>query len=1000
MRRHVVPLQLAALMVLVSAQGASAADDPVRGIGAVGSYVQPGAWSEVVVTVNNRSQQDQQATVTVVAPGDAGKARFSRVVHVPARRSRATRVQVLLPEQPASQGPDAPDAGPRQAELPLTLFTSSAGLVERSYLAWKLAPDASALCIPNVRGERHDTDRYVAAGGHIAVCEVRFLDAAGNVLPSAGDAPALESDTGWTTRTVERTVPPAARRIVVAPTLYGTGTLDIGEIRIDPVVGEGAVPTLAFGSPSNAWQVGNVPIDAEGGFARLKNTQHGTTASFEARTSLPAGLSAVRVSVRLRGDKLYGGRGVFGNMRRLVGHQPRWLPTRWAGLEMVDLLLFKAVTGDDLRPSQMQAILDWARRGGTLVLVADEALPELLMGPAGRAAGVTAAGIHRVSRLDVRQADNDKPVGQFTLTWPMPLAELVPSDATVHYRANGLPLLTERPLGAGRVLVLGVPLGALDLATENRKTLHAVLAAVRPMQPRTAQPIDVNRADAPTDGQAPPTDVALRSIAGRQGPTAVLPVTLLAALSVLTLLAGLLLRLRGRGEWVWLGLIPASLCLSVGLYAWGRSRIATERLSFVGLITPVGHGEVRVQESFAYTSGRTSRELSFSAGVARATIRPTDLTSMTRRNEVRTGAELHIPARSIRTGGGAMFRTDALCAAPGIDSRVSFDAHGLSGRIVNRMPADLTHCVILTRNRTYRLTPVDGGANTVPADGVLRFRLGEASMLRRVTFDGDTDPAGAEKFGPIRGAAQPSEPADGEFTGSAVMNRTDNLRNAFVGRLLRDPAGVTRDAAPTLIGYTSYCPLDPLADRSVPRQGWNVVAWPLEITPPAPENRDRPVTIPAGFVVTDYEGSAAWNRLSRRFTDSHFDGALHVLAKPPEGFGRLRDVTATLIVTLRANGRRLSIFGVRGGRLNGGDHVVPPGAERTRIDNPRLRDARIVIPDADAFRNARGQYVFLLRVESIGGLPADITEVPKWRFERVDVALKGRYEKDSHRGDE
>ncbi|MFW6132887.1 MAG: DUF4350 domain-containing protein [Planctomycetota bacterium] len=1007
------------MLVLAAALQPVGADEPLvfrSASGALGPFVQPGSWCEVVVSLENPGESDQDATVTLSAPGAKGTAHFSRELSVTAGTARMTRVFVLVPPLPTPEQGAAVDI-PSQTELGVTLFSPTTGRIRRSFLTQTVTPESPALHILRAAGEPHDTDTYISLGGRIAVCRVGFRDADGQPLPAEGDEPALSGDSEWTSKTVERTVPTGARSIVISPTIHGTGTLEIDDVRVEPVAGAGGAATqptgeagpaalqpVTFDAPNETWRIGQVTrvgqAEGDNRFARLTSTDRDTETSFEMEAPLPPGVRAVRISARLRGRELRGGRGLFAEMPRVLG-LTRDMPTRWMGLDMVGLLLMTSGAGEQLSPSQTGALLDWVRRGGTLVLASDADMPDLLRGRFGRVAGVAAAGTHRVSRLDVRKrtAQGPRDIGRFELEWPLPMAELLVTDATVHYEANGLPLLTERCVGQGRVFALATPLGALGISRTDPTKLQDVLREVRPggaTSQLAVAPDHVHAGDG--EGEAVPADAALRSIAGRRGPAPAVPVAIMAALSGLVLVGGLLLRLRGRGELVWVVLIPLSVCLSIGIYTCGRRQVADEQLSFVGLITPVGEGQVRVQESFAYYSGRSSREVGFTSGAERASIRPTELTSPTRRREIRTGRYLHMPRRTVRTGAGAVFRADALIAAPGLSGYWSFDADGLTGRVRNDMPADLTHCVILAGRRTYRLNAARTEQNTIPADGEVRPRVGPDDMLRHIEY-AEPERPGAGRFG-ATGRAMTAAGATGEFTGSAVMTRIDNIRNEFVSGLIRPPAAVAEQAPPLLIGYTAYCPLDPLPDRDLPRHGWNVVAWPMEFAPPAPEDRAEPVQIPAGFVTTRYRGAMVWNPMTRQFVGSQYGGELTVRAAAPEGFGRLRDTTVTLIVTLRAPGKRLVVRGVEGGEVDKGRRVVPPGAGQTEFDNPRLQDERIVIPDADAFANRRGEYVFILQVEDLGEQPTDITDIPEWRFERVDVALEGTYQEEPNRDSE
>ncbi len=993
--------------------------------GAVGNYVQPGHWSEVIATVRNPSDESQEVLVTFAAPGgEGGAAYFSSGMLVPPWTARKCRLMVLMPPRPGEQGPTRRRTGRLlpESELPLTVFSPGAGQLKRSYLAQTFSENSMPILIARGDDVAHDTDGYIAAGGKVLECQVRFLDASGEPMDSDGDAFGLAEDSEWMQRTGERRVPTGAAQIVLRPRLFGRGTGDMDDIIVTPIgvpaaeadaaepaafAGPGEfdpLPTLDFEGDVEGWRIENATTETEGGNAFLRlapRKQDGEEADaappIELAAPLPPGTTSVRVSIRMRGEGLKGNRGLFGDTPAAFG-PTRGLPTRWAGLDMIRLLLFKASAHKELRPSQMRAILDWTRRGGTLMLAADETMPTLLAGPFGRAAGVRAVGVHRVGALDVRShlPEGEEHPGRFTLEWPFPMAELFAVEADVLYSANGLPLLTHRPLGQGRVFTLAVPLGALDRVREDAQPLHEVLLTADPQEAGGGSAIEPDRLTEPLPDGPSPAMSALQSIAGRRGPSAVVPVSVIGAFVALVVVAGVVLRRRRRGEWVWVGLVPLAVIVSIGLYAWGRAQVTPEQLSYIGLITPLGDGRVRVQESFAYYSGKETRTLDMTSGSERATIRPWPLISPTERPEVRTGPRLHLPEREVRTGAGATFQVDAVHEMPGLDGHWSFDADGLTGRVENRFPTDLTHCVVLSGGRTYRLRTEGRDDGVLPAGESLRPAVGPEQFLRYVEFESPQADTGGAQFGPVIGAPREPSRASGEFTGSAVLTRTDNIRNDLVGRIVRPTPGSA--APPVLIGYTDSCPLDPIPGREMHRQGWNIVAWPLAYAPPPADAREGRFRIPAGFAHMELHGPNLWNPLTTQFVGSRFAGELTVRAAPPEGFGRLRDATVTLIVSLRAPGWKLTVRGLEGGDPDG-RRIEPTGPERTEFIDPRLRDTELRITNADEFRNAAGEYVFVLRTE-LTNTNLSTEDRPELKYERIDVALEGQYEEEQDRGDE
>jgi hypothetical protein len=195
---------------------------------------------------------------------------------------------------------------------------------------------------------------------------------------------------------------------------------------------------------------------------------------------------------------------------------------------------------------------------------------------------------------------------------------------------------------------------------------------------------------------------------------------------------------------------------------------------------------------------------------------------------------------------------------------------------------------------------------------------------------------------------------------------------------------------PVLIGYTAHSPIDPLGGRELVRQGWSVVVHPLTVAAPPPADRDKPVYIPAGFTDVEFShrGSPIWNMLTQAFEASKFPGELIVEARPPAGFGGLREAGAALTISLRAGQHRLIVSGVVGGDASNGRRD-----ELARFEPARLTNQVVQAPRIDDYRGPDGRYVFSLKVDLAGaddGEAVPVEDRPDWAFERVDVALKGK----------
>ena len=656
-------------------------------------------------------------------------------------------------------------------------------------------------------------------------------------------------------------------------------------------------------------------------------------------------------------------------------------PDRWQGHDMVTILRLEEDIRA-LRPSQREAVLDWVRRGGLLMLTGGEGVTETLEGPLAAAAGVCAAGVHRVGQLRVVDLADGKPMPPVELGWPMPMLELCPAGAEVLCEANGLPLLTRKPLGGGWVLTLAVPVGAL---ADSR--LHRIWWRVA--QTRQVRP--------PVDGERflPPARNTLRGIAGRRGPTRNLVAVVLAIPVVAIVAAGAWLMRRRRGEWGWLVLIPLAAVMGIVIYAVSVARRDPQRISHVGLISGVGDGVARVQQVFLYYSGPGQRRLNFQAGTPRGVVRElATVGAALKHGTVETAELMSLPDLTVEVDNTRAVHVDTMKATPGITGSLTFGPDGLTGTLSNRLGLDVSQAVVYAGRRTYRLRCVAPGAlpgrlthgrdtpvAVAPGDFLARVRFVEDApkakppRARKPRRPPTTTPATRQA------AWQPTRRwAVGEFTGSLHNTTTDRLRNDLVGRIATVPGISTQvDTRAVLIGYADGALIEPLSADGAARQGWSVVVWPIRLAPPGDA---RAVLIPAGFVDLKFThvGAPVWDEMNQRFNPTFRPSEMLVHARPPRVIGRLEAAEARLRIRMDATGYQLIVSG-----------VVPRGrGEKVRLktfDNPRL--VELAATSADRFRAADGSYVFSLEVQRIGTPTED--DMMRWAFEEIDVVLKGTH---------
>ncbi len=692
------------------------------------------------------------------------------------------------------------------------------------------------------------------------------------------------------------------------------------------------------------------------------------------------------------------------------------LPSRWYGYSMVRVLLLTDVDTAALPVSQREAIFDWVRRGGVLMLAGGKTLAATLAGELSQDAGVTATGFHYVSRMNV--SEPNAPAQTVSLRWPLPMAELVPLEADVLATCNGLPLLTRRRLGQGVVFSLAMPVAALadeavrglwravrQAADEQRPILcdnfirnaqgdhdAGVLAASLQERCDRLPPAGREACLAIQDDVRAfqsPGRMTLGSIAGRRGPTRATAVGILLALAAAVVVAGVLLRVRRRGELLWLALAPTAVLGCIVLYAAGRAGSDNERLSFVSLVSSIGNGQVRVQEAYGYYSGPSERRLTLSAREPQAVIASLEQSASTALSlsEVATGATMALPDQVVPPNYTKAFSIDAVKTMPALSPSLTFDATGLAGTVRNDLGFTLGDCIVLASRRTYRLGPLAAG--TTPVSVPPSARLGTVQYVHLQEAIGAmgnaTRSAGDVMATPIA-KPLPGLPSAtwvnfgrGDFTASPLRGPVEILRNRLLGQLVSVAgAGKTVDDGPVLIGYGNRSVLDPLGGRVVERQGLTVVVWPLQIAAPA---AGTAVQAPSGLATVKLQGGAPslYGAAAQRFNAISHKAAMTVKVQPPWP-GGFSQATATLTMQTQAKDFRLRVLGIEAG--SNANRAVPVAS----VDRPGGSTV-VTVEQAQRFAGVDGSLNFIVRFESMDEPPPPPSAENV--FTDIDVDLEG-----------
>lgn len=683
--------------------------------------------------------------------------------------------------------------------------------------------------------------------------------------------------------------------------------------------------------------------------------------------------------------------------------------TRWYGYCLADVLVLIDPDMARMRASQREAVMDWVRRGGVLVLAGTNVQTGTFQQELADAAGVTAVGVHYETRLRVSGPGvSGAPV---KLHGPVPMVELLPAGATVLYWCNGLPLLTQQRLGDGTVLTLATPLsaiqdpslheiwGAVRKVMSSRTPVHSdgflkpdsvraeMDGFVRKMTGRLGGLPSAERAKAESllealKGYSEPGTQALLNLAGRRAPPRWVPTAILLGLTALVVVGGILLRRRRRGERLWLVLVPVAVALAAVLYAVGLARTDPERLTFVGLVSGLGDGTARVQEAYAYYSGPQTRTLTFSAGVPGGIVRDLGQLAAAANLETRIGAAMTLPNQSVQTNATKAFYVDGVCRGLNFDPVFTFDGEGLTGTVENGLGFPLTDSVIYVGGRTYRL------GNVAPGKG--------KAVVKRAQFSGRVEmvdlPESLRAIQKSMGGPEVQPPdawaMRGQFTASDTFTVVDRLRNGLMGYLASVPRlpRQVRDFPPVLVGYGSGSVLDPLEGRVLDRQGWNVVTWPVRLEAPAPGTA---VSIPTGFTRVEY-GPRGLARMDYgpkdantydpviRLPEMRGEMAQVIRAEAPAAVSGIENVKAKLVLYANAKSYRMTVSGLTGGG--------PREQEVASVERPS-GVVPVDVPQADAFRGPGGAYYFLVRFKAMGTVSEESSVVNT--FEGAEVDLEG-----------
>ncbi len=646
----------------------------------------------------------------------------------------------------------------------------------------------------------------------------------------------------------------------------------------------------------------------------------------------------------------------FGDVA-LVSSRQQYLPDTWYGYSLLKMLVLSSAEPAGLSDSQIDAVLDWVGRGGVLLVTAHSAADRTLAGKMAEAAGVVVSGAHQEYRLDASAVNGG---GRFEadLKTLMIMAHLCPTEADVLWEANGLPLLTTRRHGAGAVLVLAVPVGAL--ATNQTGPLWQTIAR----QTDRVQPISPDAFPAAAESM-------LTQIAGRRSPDRRTPACIIGAQAALFLLLGLFLHLRRRGELVWVAMIPLGLLGGVGLLIWGMTFRDEPRVSFLSLATARPDGRTHVQQLSTYYTPETEN-IDFSSGSPLGTIHPlaSDTASVMETVEVAGKRTMVLEGVMVIANSSRTAYAEAPVNLPGrLVAEVRLGPKGLEGAITNNTGEDVFDAIVVTGGEAYAVGLLPAGRTTTIV--VHDPPLPKNTYIEKNFRDGK-----------------------------------DLLRNDLIAALVSPPSASRRylsDPTPMLLGWSRKPLLDPLgkAGQQAESNGLTLLTSPLPLLKSPSGTK---VVVPGGLLKLDIGGHPpVWVPKDRRFNESTLTGEVELSFAPPSGAGEITDASAVMRITMRAPNCRMSVFGFVGREGHPGAPGVktliktvdrPVGTYKITVDSlaPVADSPATRLSSSKSGRQDRtGRYKITIAVDPLEATESVMQESIStlWKIESLNLTLEG-----------
>jgi hypothetical protein len=392
------------------------------------------------------------------------------------------------------------------------------------------------------------------------------------------------------------------------------------------------------------------------------------------------------------------------------------IPHEALGLDSIDVLALNDFASDTLTGDQVQAIQQWTKRGGTLILAGGAGYPKTAA-PFAEASPVTYQGTATIKELPELAK-----VGEKELNLPQPFTlsqvKLVKGAETVVSEGT-LPIFARGAYGSGFVTYAAYDLSLNPLASWNGNTRLWEQLLSGPIE--TANAYNLNQMKYGNDPYWE-MDRALEYFPSLQPPKlTLLAIVLLLYAIVVGPLLYMILRRLDRREWAWYVIPIAAILTSIGIFQFGATNRGSMMAQSFHTITLNGSGSGIKQSTLSvFLPKGGNMELKFSGKAAVSPLLQGDIYPslqmhdrselVIRQEQEGTIAGLQdIPYSSISK---LVLDEEQPVQIGKLDYTISeLTAKGAKGEITNNTKKDLTDVAVLVNQSFVKIGAVNAGAS-------------------------------------------------------------------------------------------------------------------------------------------------------------------------------------------------------------------------------------------------------------------------------------------------